>query len=77
MKGVKNMKSFFAYGVDYSEEYPDVELYGVFSSRDRVLKHLGKQRALENNENKKFCFKAFELDKPWKSELYIPQINKV
>lgn len=71
------MKLFFAYGVDYSEGYPDVKLYGVFSSRDRALKHLEKQRALENNENQKFCFKAFELDKPWKSELYIPRINKV
>ena len=70
------MKLFFAYGVDQSEGYPDIKLYGVFSSRDRVLKFIDKQRMIEDNENRKFCFKAFELDIPWKSDLYIPKLNK-
>ena len=70
------MKLFFAYGVDQSEGYPDIKLYGAFSSRSRVLNFIDKQRKIEGNRNQKFCFKAFELDKPWESELYIPKIKE-
>ena len=68
------MKLFFAYGVDQSEGYPDIKLYGVFSSRSRALNFIDKQRKIEGNKNQKFCFKAFELDKPWGSDLHIPKI---
>lgn len=70
------MKLFFVYGVDQSDGYPLIKLYGVFSSRDRALKFIRKQRLNRENGGEKFCFKACALDEPWKSDLHIPKTIK-
>lgn len=67
------MKLFFVYGVTKIDDYPSIKLYGVYSSRDRALKFIEKQRSKEEGNEEKFCFKAFKLDEPWKSDLYIPK----
>lgn len=63
------MKLFLVYGVDKSDDYPMIKLYGVFSSRDRAVNFIGRQHKKMKNDNEKFWFKAFELDKPWDFEL--------
>lgn len=63
------MKLFLVYGVDKSDDYPLIKLYGVFSSRDRATNFIGRQHKKMENGNEKFWFKAFELDKPWDFEL--------
>lgn len=63
------MKLFLVYGVDKSDDYPLIKLYGVFSSMNRASNFIGRQRKETKNDNEKFWYKAFELDKPWDFEL--------
>lgn len=63
------MKLFLVYGVDKSDDYPLIKLYGVFSSKDRAFNFIGRKQRKMKNDNEKFWFKAFELDKLWDFEL--------
>lgn len=63
------MTLFLVYGVDKSDDYPLIKLYGVFSSRDRAFNFIGRQRKKTKNDDEKFWFRKFELDKPWDFEL--------
>lgn len=63
------MKLFLVYGVDKTDDYPLIKLYGVFSSMKCVSNFIGRQHKKMENDNEKFWFKAFELDEPWDFEL--------
>lgn len=67
------MKLFFVYGVTKFDDYPLIKLYGVYSSRSGASKFIEKQLSKSGIDEEKFCFKAFKLDEPWKSDLYIPE----
>lgn len=63
------MKLFLVYGVDKSDDYPLIKIYGIFSSKKCMLNFISRQHKKTEKDNKKFWFKAFELDKPWDFEL--------
>lgn len=63
------MNAFLVYGVDKSNDYPLIKIYGVFSSRDRAINFIGREHKKRETDDEKFWLKTFELDKPWDFEL--------